>query len=137
MQKVQFNYEVWKSHPERIRIQLVTRNGSTVTCFSDDYVGKLKHTHQLSGVADFDVLMWDIEGNFSMSGYESGLDLFMILPEEREMYVPVFKVIYPNSCRTGKITFKHYDTKEDADTIGESLAVNGWEFLGTYKLVKQ
>lgn len=136
MQKVQFNYEVWKKHPERSRIQLLTRNGSPVTDFTD-FTGKIKDTHQMQGVCDRDILLWDLDGNYSRSGLESGLDLFMIIPTEREMFIPIFRV--PDDVNGGKklMTLGLTETKEQSDKVGEALAVNDWEFLGTYKLVKQ
>ena len=136
MQKVEFNYYVWKNHPERSRIQLITRNGSPVTDFTD-FTGKIKDTHQMQGVCDRDILSWDLDGNYSRSGLESGLDLFMIIPTEREMFIPIFRV--PDDVNGGKklMTLGLTETKEQSDKVGEALAVNDWEFLGTYKLVKQ
>lgn len=136
MQKVEFNYYVWKNHPEPSRIQLITRNGSPVTDFTD-FTGKIKDTHQMQGVCDRDILSWDLDGNYSRSGLESGLDLFMIIPTEREMFIPIFRV--PDDVNGGKklMTLGLTETKEQSDKVGEALAFNDWEFLGTFKLVKQ
>lgn len=136
MQKVQFNYEVWKNHPGRSRIQLLTRNGSLVTDFTD-FTGKIRDTHQMQGVCDRDILSWDFDGNYSRSGSESGLDLFMILPDENEMYVPIFRV--PDMVNGGKklMTLGITITHKESDELGASLGVLDWEFLGTFKLVRQ
>ena len=137
MQKVQFNYKVWKSHPEREKIQLVTRNDVPVTSFSDAHVGKIKDSNQVHGVCEFELIDWDLSGNFFRNGGESGLDLFMILPTEREMFIPIFRV--PDAENGGKklMTLGLTQTKEQSDKVGEALAVSDWEFFGTYKLVKQ
>ena len=137
MQKVQFNYEVWKNHPEREKILLVTRNEGPVTYFTDEFVGKISGSEQLCGVHDCEFIDWDTNGNFLRNGSESGLDLFMILPEENEMYVPVVKVPADLHGGTKILMLAHTKTKEQSDAIGQALGVGAWEFLGTYKLVKQ
>lgn len=137
MQKVQFDYEVWKNHPEREKILLVTRNEGPVTYFTDGFVGKISNSKQLCGVHRYECLGWDTNGNFLRDGSESGLDLFMILPDDNEMYIPIFRV--PDDINGGKklMTLGLTETKEQSDKVGEALAVNDWEFIGTYKLVKQ
>lgn len=135
MQKVQFNYEVWKNHPEREKIKLVTRNGKEVTEFTDQFVCKAK-IDLLYGVANKTVEHWYINGSY-LNDRESGLDLFMILPDENEMYVPVVKVPADIHGGTKILVLNHTDTKEKSDAIGQALGVDKWEFIGTYKLVKQ
>ena len=129
MQKVQFNYEVWKNHPEREKIKLVTRNGAPVTCFTDAYVGKINNSMQLHGVQDYEFLDWDLTGSFWGNGSESGLDLFMILPEGPEMWVNVYEDEY-GILDCGAI----YTSKEIAEN---KLRIIQDKHIGTFKLVKQ
>lgn len=57
--------------------------------------------------------------------------------DQLQLYVAVFKVpadIYGN---TKILVTHHTNTKERADEIGKALGVDDWEYIGTYKLVKQ
>lgn len=126
MQKVQFNYEVWKNHPEREKIKLVTRNDAPVTCFTDAYVGKINNSMQLHGVQDYELLDWDLTGSFWGNGSESSLDLFMILPEEAETWVLMNKV--------RQLSGVTYATKEHAEIEKQLFYSPDYQ---AYKLVKQ
>lgn len=56
---------------------------------------------------------------------------------ELTMYVPVFKIPADIHGGTKIMVLNHTDTKEKSDAIGQALGVDKWEFIGTYKLVKQ
>jgi hypothetical protein len=56
---------------------------------------------------------------------------------ELTMYVPVFKIPADIHGGTKILVLNHTDTKEKSDAIGQVLGVDKWEFLGTYKLIKQ
>lgn len=131
MQKVQFNYEVWKNHPEREKIKLVTRSGKEVTEFTDQFVGKIK-VDLLYGVANNGVEQWFTDGTY-LSDRESVWDLFMILPEEPEepvMWVNVYKFYAGYYIKNGNV----YTCKEFAEQMRTSKDT---DFVGTFKLVKQ
>ena len=128
MQKVQFNYEVWKNHPEREKIKLVTRSGKEVTEFTDQFVGKIR-VDLLYGVANNGVEQWFTDGTY-LADRESVWDLFMIMPEEPEMWVNVYK--YPNGLMKAAIVFDSELSAIDA-LVHTSARVH----IGTYKLVKQ
>lgn len=128
MTKQQFNYEVWKNHPERENIKIVTRSGREVTEFTDQFVGKEK-VDLLYGVANNGVERWFTDGTY-LSDRESVWDLFMIMPEEPEMWINVYKF------QTGQITLGLL-YKSKASAIDASKCTDDREHIGTYKLVKQ
>ena len=142
MQTVQFNYELWKNHPQRDSLHLVTRDGEIITEFTDYFVGKIEDRQQVFGVHDSEVVSWDLNGNFLRIGEISNLDLFILIPYDSipDMYVPVFEVpadIYGRGESTKVLLASHCETKEQADKVGNALDVEPWKFIGTYKLVKQ
>lgn len=59
------------------------------------------------------------------------------MKENLELYVPVFKVPADIHGGTKILVLNHCPTKEQADRVGEALGVDQWEFIGTFKLVKQ
>lgn len=124
MEKVQFNYEVWKNHPEQRKIKLVTRSGDSVSYFNDVYVGRTKYDKPLIGLVDDKLCTWGIDGSF-LTG-EALHDLFMILPEEPEMWVLMNKV--------RQLSGVTYATKEDAEIEKQLFYSPDYQ---AYKLVKQ
>lgn len=127
MQKVEFNYYVWKNHPEREKIKLVTRSGKEVTEFTDQFVGKIK-VDLLYGVANNGVEQWFTDGTY-LPDRESVWDLFMILPEGQEMWVNVYEDEY-GILDCGAI----YTSKEIAEN---QFRIIQDKHIGTFKLVKQ
>lgn len=135
MQKVQFNYEVWKNHPERDKITFETRGGVNVTNFTDHFYSKTRTEKQVMGILELDkksVEYWDEVGNYSPTKIETTLDLFMILPDEPGLYT----VLYINEFQRallGPIA----GSPEDAFAALEKAEIMATRIYGTYKLVKQ
>jgi hypothetical protein len=128
MQKVQFDYEVWKNHPEREKIKLETKHGDDVTEFTDSYVGKAKADKPLIGIVRGVLCTWGLDGSYM--NQPALHDLCMILPEEPEMWVNVYKF------HTGQITCGLMHNSK-ASAMDASKCTDDRVYIGTYKLVKQ
>lgn len=126
MQKVQFNYEVWKNHPEREKIKLETRHGDQVTEFTDSYVNKAEADKPLIGIVRGRLCTWGLDGMYM--NQPALHDLFMIMPKEPEMWVNVYKF------QSGQITCGN--PYESAASAMEALIhTDDRVYIGTFKLV--
>lgn len=128
MQRVQFNYKVWKNHPEREKIKLETSHGDQVTEFTDAYVGKAEADKPLIGIVRGKLCTWGLDGMYM--NQPALHDLFMILPEEPEMWVNVYK--YHDGLIKAAMV---YDS--EASAIDALVHTDARVHIGTYKLVKQ
>ena len=133
--KVPFDYSVWVDHPKRSQIRFETRHGLKVTSVSDRYFGLTNSTRQIFGILEMgyqnekSVEHWDAAGRYLPSNEQCDLDLFMILPEEPEMWVIV--------NHDDDIPFLEkwiYPSKKEAEASAIFIGCSVFEVL---KIVKQ
>jgi hypothetical protein len=130
MKKVQFDYEVWKNHPEREKIKLETSHGDDVTEFTDSYVGKARADKPLIGIVRGVLCTWGLDGMYM--NQPALHDLCMILPEERGLYTIMYKNDF-GRVLLGPIA----GSSDDAFAALEKSGITAMHIYGTYKLVKQ